>query len=189
MSIYPKRVTKCEVQKITKSSKNINIRIAKEDELEEIIRVNRLSWKTTYKGIIEQKFLDDLPLTMSKEKLTEIKTEIKNNKRKYIVALYNKKIIGMLLYLGANYEENNNVARIQAIYILEEYQKQGIGKKMFDFAKEKMRKEKYTEIIIGCIEKNPSNEFYKKLGGEFVGKESIKINGKDYKENIYKYYL
>lgn len=163
----------------------INIRKGFPEDLEEITYVNRKTWKTTYPNIIDQDFLDKLPLSMPKEDLEKKKKEITEGKSNYIVAEDGEKIIGMLKYSKADQE--NDTAEIKALYILKEYQKQGIGKKMVNMATKEMAKAKYKNMIIGCIAQNPANEFYEKIGGVHIGKRDFILDNKPYKENIYFY--
>ena len=157
------------------------------DDLEQIIYVNRKTWKTTYQNIIDKDFLENLSLTVSNEELENKKQEIKMGKAHYIVALDDNNVIGMLKFKKSNYNEYENTAEIQALYILKDYQNKGIGKKMVSMAINEMKKQKYKNLIIGCIEKNPSNEFYKKIGGKYIGKREFLLNNKTYQENVYLY--
>lgn len=165
----------------------IKIRKGYPEDLEEITYVNRKSWKTTYPNIIEQEFLNNLSLTIPEKELESKKQEVRDGKAKYIVAQDNDKIVGMLKYIKTNNKNYEDTAEIQALYLLEDYQKQGIGKKMVNIATKEMSKENYKHMIIGCINENPSNEFYKKIGGKHIGKRDFVINDTVYQENIYYY--
>lgn len=165
----------------------IEIRKGNPEDLEEITYVNRKTWKTTYPTIIEQDFLNNISLTIPKDVLEIKKREIIEKKANYIVALDNNKVIGMLKYLTTNNKNYKDTAEIQALYLLEKYQKKGIGKQMVNIAIKEMLKNNYKNMIIGCLEENPSNEFYKKIGGKYIGKRDFLLNGKTYRENVYFY--
>ena len=48
---------------------------------------------------------------------------------------------------------------------------------------EELKKMGYNKMIIGCLEGNPSNEFYKHIGGKFIKKRVFeKLN---LPENVY----
>lgn len=167
----------------------INIRKGIPEDLEEITYVNRKTWKTTYPNIVDKEFLDNLPLTIPEEDLEVKKKEVVDGKSNYIVALDGEKIIGMLKYANADGEENKDTAEIKALYILQEYQKHGIGKKMVNMATKEMAKENYKNMIIGCMVENPANEFYEKIGGIHIGKRDFVLDNRSYKENVYFYAL
>ena len=44
-------------------------------------------------------------------------------------------------------------------------------------------------MIIGCLEENKSNCFYKKIGGKFVRKRKFKLPNQTLYENVYVYNL
>lgn len=43
------------------------------------------------------------------------------------------------------------------------------------------------KVVIGCLVGNPSNEFYKHMGGKLVEQEPWNILDEQYVENIYVY--
>ena len=46
----------------------------------------------------------------------------------------------------------------------------------------------YNKMIIGCLSENPSNDFYKHMGGEFVDTNPLTLpNGQELMENLYYY--
>ena len=65
--------------------------------------------------------------------------------------------------------------------------KQGYGKILFNKAKEELINMGYNNMIIGCLKDNPSNEFYKHMGGVLIDTSIFKIPNQDIIENIYIY--
>lgn len=56
---------------------------------------------------------------------------------------------------------------VEDIFVLEEYRQQGVGKKMFDFLKEKAKNEGCGRIEFTVLEWNkPAQEFYEKNGAK-----------------------
>ena len=46
----------------------------------------------------------------------------------------------------------------------------------------------YNKMVNGCLEGNPSNEFYKHMGGKFIETNPFKVpNGQELIENLYFY--
>ena len=58
---------------------------------------------------------------------------------------------------------------------------------MFDNAKEELKEEGFNDMIIYCLKDNPTTEFYKYMGGQFVDDRVRNIGGKDLVENVYYY--
>ena len=44
-------------------------------------------------------------------------------------------------------------------------------------------------MIIGCLEENKSNGFYKKMGGKFIKKREFNLPNQTLYENVYEYNL
>lgn len=82
-------------------------------------------------------------------------------------------------------EEYDNCGEIFALYILKEHKGNGYGKKLVEAATKELKEMGFDKMIIACLKGNPSNEFYKHIGGEY-------IKDREYKrlhlpENIYYY--
>ena len=82
---------------------------------------------------------------------------------------------------------DNEILEVQSLYILKEFQNKVLGRKLLEFAFEKAKKLKYKKLIIGCLEQNPSNGFYIKMCGKFVGKRKFELPGQVLYENVYEY--
>lgn len=71
----------------------------------------------------------------------------------------------------------SNTGEIFALYLDSKYQHQGYGKELI--------KLNYNDMVIGCISKNPANEFYKHIGGILSLTRPYTKTGDDLQENIY----
>lgn len=160
------------------------VRRSKKEDCRDIQKVITKTWQHTYKGIMNEKFLNDL----SENEEFRIKnscesfSDIDNNQ---FVLIINDKIVGFI-NVGVTEDTNyENCGEIFAIYILESYQRKGFGKKLIDIGVQELKKLGFNKYIIGCIDGNPSNQFYKQLGGKFVGTRTITKGGDVLIENIY----
>ena len=163
----------------------IKVRKGNIEDLEEIILINKKTCKTTYNGIIDKEFLDNVSIEVTPEELKCKTEQILNGNARYYVAIDNNKIVGMLKLIKVDTNNSGKIPEIQALYVLQEYQKKGIGSKLVNEAKKTLKDEKFSKMQIGCIDGNPSNEFYKKIGGKFIGQRKFKLAGIDYNENVY----
>ncbi|WP_338030325.1 GNAT family N-acetyltransferase [Fervidibacillus albus] len=64
---------------------------------------------------------------------------------------------------------------LYAIYILHNYQKQGIGKALVNAFANDLSKKGFESMIVRVLEQNPARYFYESLGGKFIGREMTKI--------------
>ena len=57
---------------------------------------------------------------------------------------------------------------------------------LYDYAVKNITKKGIKKLIIGCLDGNPSNNFYKHLGGKYIGNHLFR---EKYVENIYLFEL
>ena len=142
-----------------------------------------LVWNTTYKGIVDNDFLKGL-LDNEKQNAERLKTNIAEQPDYYILSLENK-IIGWIYYT-LDSDKYENAAEIHSLYILKEYQGNGYGKLLYNYAVKNIMKKGIKKLIIGCLDGNPSNTFYTHLGGKYIGNQLFR---EKYIENIYLFEL
>ncbi|QEK11426.1 GNAT family N-acetyltransferase [Crassaminicella thermophila] len=159
----------------------MNIRVATIDDAKDIAYINVETWLTTYKGIVPDKFLQE-----RKEKIEEIveniRKKLKDNNIKALVCEKDNKIVGFATY---GKERDNDLVyqgELYAIYILESYQKKGLGKEIFKQVVKNLISMGMNNMFIWALEENKSCRFYEKLGGTIVKRRNIKIGGKELKE-------
>ena len=127
----------------------------------------------------------DQNVERQKAKFDQEKNEEPDYKR-FILYLEGKPV-GMFSISNSMEEEYPDVGEICSIYLLNNAKKKGLGRIMFEYAKEELKKIGHTSMVISCISENPTNEFYKHMGGRLVSTKIKNIGGKDITENIYYY--
>lgn len=159
------------------------IRKRRIEDSEELAHAIAVVWNTTYKGIVDDEFLAGL-LNNEKSSAEMLRNNLNEQPHYYVLTLQNK-IIGWIYY-SLESEMFENAAEIHSLYILKEYQGNGYGKLLYNYAVQNIMKNKITKVIIGCLDGNPSNEFYKHLGGKCIGNHLFR---EKYLENIYLFEL
>jgi ribosomal protein S18 acetylase RimI-like enzyme len=155
------------------------IRKATSSDTPGIAKVQVDSWRSTYKGIIPNDFLDSLSYDKQEAKWNEL---IKNRKTITFVAENPlKQIIGFATGGPERTGKYSYESELYAIYILKEYQRKGIGKQLI----QGLIKEGMSSFLVWVLADNPSRRFYEKLGGKKIGTESITIGGVDLDEVAY----
>lgn len=163
---------------------NIVVRKAMPSDAKDIVEINIKGWQDTYKGIFPDSYLKKL--NIDKEKHIEKYKEKIDKKGNFLVSLFDDKIVGFANY-GLNKKNmNDSIGEIYAIYILSEYQKSGIGSKLFNQTIN-LLKDDYKNIIVSCLLENPSNLFYKKMGGKLIDNCEFVLENEKYTENVYEF--
>ncbi len=159
------------------------IRLAKISDAEQINYINVSGWKETYKDIFPKDFLDNLN-GYDEENVQKIRDKIDQ----YVVCELEGKVVAMARYGKNKKGYDDNYAEVYALYVDSNYKNKKIGTQMVNFIFEQL-KDNYKYVLISTLKENSANEFYKKIGGEFIGNCDFKLNDNTYIENIYKYYL
>jgi len=160
----------------------IIIRESQKSEYQEITDLSIKVWKTAYRGLIDDKDLDNLS---SEERLKgRIQWFTEPNKFS-IIAMNKEKIIGFADF-GISRHPKYGKGEIYALYVLPEHQGHGAGKLLMHEAMHQLQQKFLTPYMIITLETNIyAQNFYKSLGFKFTGNVFTCIGEKDYKENIY----
>jgi ribosomal protein S18 acetylase RimI-like enzyme len=131
----------------------------------EIVRNILLStWLDTYSKIVPPEELKSyLNLNGSDDKLNESFND--KNTNGIIVEADGKPVA----WMRTNIDQKENKFFINQLYVLEEYQGKGIGKKLIKIAEKEALKNNFDKIWLGVMSENlPSVEWYKRIGFIFV---------------------
>ncbi|MFA9557671.1 N-acetyltransferase family protein [Evansella sp. AB-rgal1] len=157
------------------------IRLATLDDLSRIAKVHIDSWRTTYKGIVSQEFIDSLTSEWSEERQKSVITN--QNKFIYVAEDISGKIVGFASGGPERMNDQLYKGEIYAIYLLEEYQGKGIGRDLFIAVIKKLKRNGINSVIVLVLEDNISAiNFYESLGGLKVKEGSLELQGIQYKD-------
>ena len=150
-----------------------------------IAKVQVDSWRTTYKGIISDEFLKNL----SYEQRTELWTKNIAKEDNYVVVAENTEgqIIGFADAFKRETNKVTNSGDLTSIYLFEEYQGKGIGRKIFKALFKHFKELGYNRIFVDVLEGNKTRYFYEHFGAELVKTSQIGIDGKMLNELTYEW--
>lgn len=164
---------------------NYIIRKAELKDARSIVEVNTYTWLTTYKDLMPAEVLENRKKTMDERVNKRIK-DIKEKNDMY-VAEVDGKVVGIMSYGPSRNEEYPNMGEIYSLYVLDEYQGLGLGKKLFMTGVKELLDSGYHKMIINVLEGNKTIHFYEKYGGKNVGERVAIFAGHPLKENIMYY--
>lgn len=158
-------------------------KITQTDDFDAVSRIYALSWKTAYKGIVPQQYLDKLSETNWSDKLSN------NHLLDSFVVIVDDKYIGTSSFCPARDESMQGWGEIVSIYLLPDYYGKGCGKLLLDNVISELVKSEYSKIYLWVLEDNMrARNFYEKYG--FVptsNRMPINIGGEDLIEMMYTY--
>ena len=169
----------------TNSSNKYSIRKADLSDIEKIAYINAESWKTTYRGIIENAFLETLSL---EQQLPRAKRLVESVELTCIVAIEKEsdEVIGFACF-GKNRDKNIDAdSELQAIYLLETAQGNGAGKMLFDAGIQILIQKHFKKMMVSVFEENKlARSFYERQGGKLIGSDHVDLAGVRYPTSTY----
>ncbi|MGN1000617.1 MAG: GNAT family N-acetyltransferase, partial [Bacilli bacterium] len=126
-------------------------------------------------------------ISSNKEERIKKEKEIFKQDDNHYVLEENNKIVGILKIKESDRNDFKEYGEVKVLYLLSSDKGKGYGKALIDIAFSKLKEKGFDRVVIGCLDGNPSNDFYKHLGGKFIKQEDWNIFDECYKENIYLY--
>jgi GNAT superfamily N-acetyltransferase/REP element-mobilizing transposase RayT len=143
------------------------------DDFDAISRIYALSWKTAYKNIVPQQYLDELP----ENRWSDV---LRNSSYDNFVMIKDGEYIGTSGVCPAKDEEMSGWGEIMSIYLLPEYFGKGYGKPLLDNSISALLNMGYDKIYLWVLEKNTmARRFYEKNGFSLSGKKLKTIGSRE----------
>ena len=158
---------------MTNDTTSIQFREAVLTDCYDIAVLKSKVWNTTYQGIYSQEKLTGYDV----EKNTRVFESIVTNPEITLyVATDGEKIVGFMT-CGKPYKPFREYGQeIGLLYILKEYQRQGIGKKFFGIARKLVAERGYQDFFLAVNKKNyEAQKFYLTMGGEVLCEEGEQV--------------
>ena len=139
----------------------IKIRQATIKDAEKIAYIKVITWKDTYKNLLDASYLSRLKVTQATIRKWEKRIVNAKNKKTFIwVALESNQIVGFLWGGESRVPKIEKLdLEIYGLYVLPQYQHQGIGKKLFLTFNNRVG----NEFFLWMLKGNKSELFYEKL--------------------------
>lgn len=163
----------------------MKIREAKLTDATGITKVHVDSWRTTYKNIISNGFLQKL----SYEQRTNSWIQNLSNQSNYVFVAENNEdeIVGFAVCGKRLCNQIVHSGDLTSIYILDEYQGQGIGKQLMHQLFLQCKKLDFNRVFVEVLEDNKTRFFYEYYGAKLRKTEKIKIGGTDLNLLVYEW--
>jgi len=155
----------------------IVIRKAVPDDVPGIAEVHVASWRTSYKGIVSDTYLANL----SVDSRAGIWMRALNPNDPHVAPLVfvaadeANRIIGFASGGRARSHPDRYDGELYAIYLLEDCQRQGLGRRLVREIVHALRERGFQSMIVWVLEQNPAIEFYRKLGGIPIDRKELRI--------------
>ncbi|NEU75696.1 GNAT family N-acetyltransferase [Hassallia byssoidea VB512170] len=152
------------------------IREAKLADANAIAKVHIDTWRTTYRHIMPEDFLANLSYEKRETGWAQILSNTVQDNFTYVVEDVGQ-IVG---FANGGLEQTNDPiykGELNAIYIVEKYQGQGIGHNLVSTIAARLVQLNVSSMLVWVLADNPACKFYESLGGQLV-KEKLIERGK-----------
>ncbi|MDE2823795.1 MAG: GNAT family N-acetyltransferase [Chloroflexota bacterium] len=161
----------------------MRIRRALPSDAPGIARVDVESWRSTYVGLLPDDLLASYDYS-ERERARRI--SIADESTITFVAEHKTDgIVGFLSGGPARMDDMPYAGELYAIYLLEQHQRQGTGRRLVADLCAWLLSQGLTSMYTWVLDKNPSRRFYESLGGIELKSETITLRGRDVVEVAY----
>jgi GNAT superfamily N-acetyltransferase len=142
-----------------------------------IARIHVAGWQSAYRGIVADEHLDSLSID---QKQAFWRQQLHHDPCLLYVAEDPARGIIGFAYAGAHHGHFGEYrGEIHAIYVLDQFQRHGIGKRLFHQAAAALLQSHFQSMMIWTLKQNPYRKFYERMGGKLLGEETTAIAGRE----------
>ena len=163
----------------------MRIREATVQDAGAIARVHVDSWRETYAGIVPDDYLANL---CHEQRERVWRASLSNHCVKECVYVAESDPGGIIGFVSGGPERKGESAykgELYAIYVLEAYQRKGIGRKLTQTIARRLHQDRLHSMLVWVLADNRSKDFYNALGGQLLYEREIDIGGLRLVEEAY----
>lgn len=160
------------------------VRCATVDDVPGIARVHVDSWRTTYRGIIDDAYLAGLSYERSTARNREFMQRADAPPHVFVATAPGGTVVGFAMG-GAVRSGEPFAGELYGLYLLEEEQGHGLGRALVAAMAQALAAEGHHSLLVWVLADNPSRQFYERLGGQYHRTQMITIGGRELAEVAY----
>jgi GNAT superfamily N-acetyltransferase len=166
------------------------VRPATESGVPAIARIHVDTWRTTYKGLIAQDYLDSLSYEQKEAQwLSGIRKNDPATCR--LVAESDGRVIGIAIAGSKRPDQWPDVtSELYAMYVPDDQQGRGVGSKLYAHVVDFLKSQRHEKMLIQVLKGNDKTiSFYESRGAVLVGEGQVELAGRSYDHLIYQHDL
>jgi 3-deoxy-manno-octulosonate cytidylyltransferase (CMP-KDO synthetase) len=170
------------VKKIIELPKII-FREAAIEDIPRIAKVHLESWQKSFAGIAPPEFLDQMSV---ETRIVKFEQAFKQTGlyKIFVAESPETGIVGFADF-GESPGKDRFEADLYAIYFLPEFQRRGIGAKLFRMCQNEMVGYGFNTMSLETLALSPYRKFYEKMGGQIIGEGTHSLGGVEFKTVFY----
>ncbi|MGS0763773.1 N-acetyltransferase family protein [Syntrophomonas curvata] len=152
----------------------MNIRKATISDIPSIAKVTVDTWKTAYRGIIDDNYLNNLSYRDREEGWRQFPF---HNSFIYVAEDETQNIIGFAAAGPERALSPTYAGELYAIYICPEHQNNGVGSTLFRSIIKELEKSGITSLLLWVLSDSPYRKFYERHGGHPIETKLLETEG------------
>ena len=154
----------------------IRVREAGPADAAAIARVHVDTWRTTYAGILPADFLAGLEYANSEAVWSATTASDRPGASLQVAETAQGEVVGFAYGAPERVGDPVYQGEIFAIYVLQAFQRQGAGHRLFTAAARRLHELGFSAILLWVLKDNHSaRRFYETLGGSYLDEKTITI--------------
>jgi ribosomal protein S18 acetylase RimI-like enzyme len=162
------------------ASTSLELRAATPEDAGGIARVQVLTWRATYMGLVDDEYLATLSIPEYESRWTEYLQVAAPPS--HHVALSHGSLIGFISGGPVRGTHPNIPGEIYALYVLPEFHGSGVGRKLLQQQLADLGTRHLTPVLVWVLEQNPACGFYESMGARRVATKKQLIGEREYDE-------
>jgi len=151
-----------------------------------IAKIRIDTWRTAYRGIVPEDYLSNMSYEESERSWVSRLSETEREKTWVYVAVDAVgRLVGFVSGGMGRDEDPVYKSELYAIYILQAYQGQGIGRLLALALVEKLVQMGFDSMLLWVFADNPARRFYEAMGGQLVKTSQFELSGATIDEVAY----
>lgn len=155
----------------------VTIREARIEDAAGMAKVHVDSWRSTYAGIVPESYLANLSYARREAFWRDILSDVAADSYTFVVVNDEGEIVGFVNGGPRRNDDTAYQAELYSIYLLKEYQGQGIGRRLARRLVEAFLQAGIRSMLLWVFADNPACRFYETLGGQRLRVEQADFGG------------
>ncbi len=161
------------------------IRNAEMTDMEAVARVHIASWRTTYGGLVETSWFDQMERTLDRRVQARRERLPRTDVYTLVMTSPGGLVVGFADVGPLDGEDPRFDGELYAVYLLKGWQGLGGGRALVQAGAAWLAQQGFRSMKVWVLRDNPSRMFYQRLGAEFVEHRPITIGTQTLAEEAY----
>lgn len=164
---------------------NVSFREATAADCAAVAEVHVRSWRESFAGLVPQEFLDAMSVERRTRAFAERFAAPSSSYRMFVAEAAGRGVVGFADFGEPREEFGGYEGELYAIYLLPEFQRRGVGGRLFRLGVEHLLASGRRSMYLLALKVSPYRTFYEKMGGRVVGSKRVEIGGEPFDELVY----